>query len=97
MDPAGKSGVGKSSLVNSLLGEKAAAVSAFKLQPDTESSSTFLRQVGAGTGSQHVLSLSYITTHCANCMLFKEQPYQLICAAASWDFQHGLPGFHSML
>lgn len=41
----GKSGMGKSSTVNSLLGEKAAAVSAFKLQPDTESSSTYLRQV----------------------------------------------------
>jgi hypothetical protein len=46
----GKSGVGKSSTVNSLLGEKAAAVSAFKLQPDTESSSTYARQVCARVG-----------------------------------------------
>jgi hypothetical protein len=42
----GKSGVGKSSLVNALLGEKAAAVSAFKLQADTESTVKFVRQVG---------------------------------------------------
>jgi predicted GTPase len=42
---AGKSGQGKSSTVNSLLGEKAAAVAAFKLQPDTESSTTYVRQV----------------------------------------------------
>ena len=41
----GKSGVGKSSTLNSLLGEKAAAVSAFKLQPDTESSSSYVKQV----------------------------------------------------
>jgi len=41
----GKSGVGKSSLVNALLGEKAAAVSAFKLQADTESTVKFVRQV----------------------------------------------------
>lgn len=41
----GKSGVGKSSTLNSLLGEKAAAVSAFKLQPDTESSSSYIKQV----------------------------------------------------
>lgn len=43
----GKSGVGKSSTLNSILGEKAAAVSAFKLQPDTESSSSYVRQVRA--------------------------------------------------
>jgi predicted GTPase len=41
----GKSGVGKSSTLNSLLGEKVAAVSAFKLQADTESSSSYVRQV----------------------------------------------------
>jgi predicted GTPase len=53
----GKSGVGKSSTVNSLLGEKAAAVSAFKLQPDTESSTTYLRQVRAlWVSFPHVLS-----------------------------------------
>jgi predicted GTPase len=44
----GKSGVGKSSTLNSLLGEKAAAVSAFKLQPDTESSSSYVKQVRGG-------------------------------------------------
>jgi len=44
----GKSGQGKSSTVNTLLGEKAAAVAAFKLQPDTESSTTFVRQVSIG-------------------------------------------------
>jgi len=43
--------VGKSSLVNSLLGEKAAAVSAFKLQADTESSTVFSRQVAAASSS----------------------------------------------
>lgn len=44
----GKSGVGKSSTLNSLLGEKAAAVSAFKLQADTESSSSYVKQVVVG-------------------------------------------------
>ncbi len=43
---SGKSGVGKSSTVNSLLGERAAPVSAFKLQPDTETSTIITRQVG---------------------------------------------------
>jgi predicted GTPase len=46
----GKSGVGKSSTLNSLLGEKAAAVSAFKLQADTESSSSYVKQVRPNTG-----------------------------------------------
>lgn len=44
----GKSGVGKSSTLNSLLGEKLAAVAAFKLQPDTESSTSYVRQVVVG-------------------------------------------------
>jgi hypothetical protein len=42
--------VGKSSTLNSLLGEKAAAVSAFKLQPDTESSSSYVKQVRGCVG-----------------------------------------------
>lgn len=61
----GKSGVGKSSTLNSLLGEKAAAVSAFKLQPDTESSSSYVKQVrvcvwgGGGSVVWEVLGVSW--------------------------------------
>jgi hypothetical protein len=46
----GKGGVGKSSLVNAILGEKAAAVSAFKLQPDVEASVTYAREVRLPAG-----------------------------------------------
>jgi hypothetical protein len=48
--PPGKSGQGKSSTLNSLLGEKAASVAAFKMQPDTESTTTYARQVRSGVG-----------------------------------------------
>lgn len=58
----GKSGSGKSSTLNSLLGEKAAAVSAFKLQPDTESSTTYLRQVSLGDAELDGFRLKIIDT-----------------------------------
>ncbi|KAF8061109.1 TOC34 [Scenedesmus sp. PABB004] len=58
----GKSGVGKSSTVNSMLGEKAAPVSAFKLQPDTESSVSYLRQVSLGDGELDGFRVKIIDT-----------------------------------
>ncbi|GBF87561.1 translocase of chloroplast-like protein [Raphidocelis subcapitata] len=58
----GKSGVGKSSLVNALLGEKAAAVSAFKLQADTESTVKFVRQVSLGDDALDGFRLTLIDT-----------------------------------
>jgi predicted GTPase len=45
----GKSSVGKSSLVNSLLNEQVARVMAFKLQADTEITTPFIKQVRANT------------------------------------------------
>jgi predicted GTPase len=44
---AGKGGVGKSSTVNSLLGEVAARVQAFKLQADAEIVTPFVKVVSA--------------------------------------------------
>jgi predicted GTPase len=41
---AGKGGVGKSSTVNSMLGEAAARVQAFKLQAETDVVTPFVRQ-----------------------------------------------------
>jgi tRNA U34 5-carboxymethylaminomethyl modifying GTPase MnmE/TrmE len=60
----GKGGVGKSSLVNALLGERAAAVSAFKLQADTESTVRFVRQValGGAGGDEEGFRLTLIDT-----------------------------------
>ncbi|KAI8464195.1 MAG: TOC34m [Monoraphidium minutum] len=58
----GKSGVGKSSLVNSLLGEKAAPVSAFKLQADTESTVKYVRQVALGDSDLDGFRLTLIDT-----------------------------------
>ncbi|KAJ9506779.1 hypothetical protein QJQ45_002996 [Haematococcus lacustris] len=46
----GKSGVGKSSLVNSLLGEAAARVQTFKLQADAEMVTPFVKEVGSSSG-----------------------------------------------
>lgn len=47
--PSGKSSVGKSSLVNSILNEQVSRVMAFKLQADTEMTSPFTKQVGTPT------------------------------------------------
>lgn len=58
----GKSGVGKSSLVNALLGERAAAVSAFKLQADTESTVKHVRQVALGDDALDGFRLTLIDT-----------------------------------
>ncbi|KIZ03478.1 chloroplast outer envelope protein [Monoraphidium neglectum] len=58
----GKSGVGKSSLVNALLGEKAAAVSAFKLQADTDSTVKYVRQVALGDEELDGYRLTLIDT-----------------------------------
>lgn len=54
----GKGGSGKSSLVNGILGEKAAAVSAFKLQPDVEASVTYAREVRLPAGHRHARLLN---------------------------------------
>jgi hypothetical protein len=54
----GKGGSGKSSLVNAILGEKAAAVSAFKLQPDVEASVTYAREVRLPAAHRHASLLN---------------------------------------
>nr|ADI46934.1 TOC34m [Volvox carteri f. nagariensis] len=58
----GKSGVGKSSLVNSLLGEAAVRVQAFKLQADTETTMPVLRRVAVGDPQIDGLRLKLIDT-----------------------------------
>jgi AIG1 family len=58
----GKGGSGKSSTVNSLLGERSAPVSAFKLQPDTDTCVTYLRQVAIGDGDLDGFRLRVIDT-----------------------------------
>ena len=44
---SGKSSVGKSSLVNSILNEQVSRVMAFKLQADTEMTTPITKQVGS--------------------------------------------------
>ncbi|PNH07472.1 Translocase of chloroplast 33, chloroplastic [Tetrabaena socialis] len=58
----GKSSVGKSSLVNSLLGEAVVRVQAFKLQADTEITKTVVRQVAVGDPEVDGLRLKLIDT-----------------------------------
>ncbi|KAG2437622.1 hypothetical protein HYH02_011261 [Chlamydomonas schloesseri] len=58
----GKSSVGKSSLVNSLLGEAVARVQAFKLQADTEITTTVVRQVAVGNPEMDGFRLKLIDT-----------------------------------
>ncbi|GIL53542.1 hypothetical protein Vafri_9118 [Volvox africanus] len=58
----GKSSVGKSSLVNSLLGEAVVRVQAFKLQADTEITTTIVRQVAVGNPEVDGLRLKLIDT-----------------------------------
>ncbi|GFR43145.1 hypothetical protein Agub_g4168 [Astrephomene gubernaculifera] len=58
----GKSSVGKSSLVNSLLGEAAVRVQAFKLQADSEITTTVTRQVAVGDPEVDGFRLKLIDT-----------------------------------
>ncbi|GLC41020.1 Translocase of chloroplast [Pleodorina starrii] len=58
----GKSSVGKSSLVNSLLGEAVVRVQAFKLQADTEMTTSVVRQVAVGDPEVDGLRLKIIDT-----------------------------------
>nr|BCL66247.1 translocon at the outer envelope membrane of chloroplasts 34 [Volvox reticuliferus] len=58
----GKSSVGKSSLVNSLLGEAVVRVQAFKLQADTEITTTVVRQIAMGNPEVDGLRLKLIDT-----------------------------------
>uniref|UniRef100_A0A7S0R593 AIG1-type G domain-containing protein n=1 Tax=Chlamydomonas leiostraca TaxID=1034604 RepID=A0A7S0R593_9CHLO len=53
----GKSSVGKSSTVNSLLGEAVARVQAFKLQADGEIVTPIVKQVGSGPDTEEVEGL----------------------------------------
>nr|BCL66170.1 translocon at the outer envelope membrane of chloroplasts 34 [Volvox reticuliferus] len=58
----GKSSVGKSSLVNSIFGEAVVRVQAFKLQADTEITTTVMRQVAIGSHEVDGLRLKLIDT-----------------------------------
>lgn len=58
----GKSSVGKSSLVNSLLGESVVRVQAFKLQADTEITTSVVRQVAIGNPEVDGLRIRLIDT-----------------------------------
>ncbi|KAG2492652.1 hypothetical protein HYH03_009068 [Edaphochlamys debaryana] len=58
----GKSSVGKSSLVNSLLGEAVVRVQAFKLQADTEITTSIVRQVEVGDAEVDGLRIKLIDT-----------------------------------
>nr|ADI46839.1 TOC34f [Volvox carteri f. nagariensis] len=58
----GKSGVGKSSLVNSLLGEPVVRVQAFKLQADAEATMTIVRHISVGDPEIDGLRIKLIDT-----------------------------------
>nr|ADF43174.1 TOC34m [Chlamydomonas reinhardtii] len=58
----GKSSVGKSSLINSLLGEAVVRVQAFKLQADTDITTTVVRQVAVGNSEVDGFRLKLIDT-----------------------------------
>ena len=84
--PAGKSSVGKSSTVNSLLGEPAMRVQAFKLQPDAETCTAIVKEASVSTVLHKVSFSCCVVLHllpgmacCLSC-LCTGPPYA--CSAA---------------